>query len=103
LEGRSIYDIDQALARKGYITDGDYIRFVTNPTIIAKYGAKYMFLNETVLNVSPLKSLEGFLYPDTYNVDKTKNIIDQLVYAQLENFNTKVRSKYGNTLASSSP
>ncbi|MCX6823824.1 MAG: endolytic transglycosylase MltG [candidate division SR1 bacterium] len=103
LEGRSIYDIDEALTKKGYITGGDYIAFVSDPSIITKYGARYSFLNETVLNVSPLKSLEGFLYPDTYNVDKTKNIIDQLVYAQLENFNTKVRSKYENTLASSSP
>lgn len=88
LEGRSIYDIDEALARKWYITGGDYIAFVNDPTIIAKYQTRYDFLK----NIS-LKTLEGFLYPDTYQVDKTKNIIDQLVYTQLENFNTKVRSK----------
>jgi len=46
-------------------------------------------------NIS-LKTLEGFLYPDTYQVDKTKNIIDQLVYTQLENFKKKVRSKLNN-------
>jgi cell division protein YceG involved in septum cleavage len=45
---------------------------------------------------SELKTLEGFLYPDTYQVDKTKNIIDQLVYTQLENFNKKVRNKLNN-------
>ena len=33
------------------------------------------------------------MYPDTYQVDKTKDIIDQLVYIQLETFNTRVRSK----------
>ncbi len=95
LEGRSIYDIDEALARKWYITGGDYIAFVSDPAIIAKYQTRYAFLNNLTLNTQnlTLKTLEGFLYPDTYQVDKTKNIIDQLVYTQLENFNTKVRSK----------
>lgn len=88
LEGRSIYDIDEALTRKWYITGGEYIAFVSDPSIIAKYQTRYPFLNTTTLS-----TLEGFLYPDTYQVDKTKNIIDQLVYVQLETFNTKVRSK----------
>ncbi|HCB51657.1 TPA: hypothetical protein DEP21_03725 [Patescibacteria group bacterium] len=34
--------------------------------------------------------MEGFLYPDTYSVDKDKNILDQLVYLQLQAFKTKV-------------
>lgn len=96
LEGRSIYDIDEALTRKWYITGGEYIAFVIDPNIIAKYQTRYPFLNTSNLSTSPsfhLSTLEGFLYPDTYQVDKTKNIIDQLVYIQLETFNTKVRSK----------
>ncbi len=87
LEGRSMYDIDEALARKWYITGGDYIAFVSDPAIIAKYQTRYAFLP------AEIKTLEGFLYSDTYQVDIKKNIIDQLVYLQLENFNTKVRSK----------
>ncbi len=87
LEWRSIYDIDEALARKWYITGGDYITFVSDPAIIAKYQKRYAFLP------AGIKTLEGFLYSDTYQVDIKKNIIDQLVYLQLENFNTRVRSK----------
>ena len=95
LEGRSMYDIDDALTRKWYITGGDYIAFITNPTIIAKYQTRYDFLKDSNLSTFhlPLSTLEGFLYPDTYQVDKTKNIIDQLVYIQLETFNTRVRKK----------
>jgi cell division protein YceG involved in septum cleavage len=37
--------------------------------------------------------LEGFLYPDTYKVDIEKNIIDQLVYLQLETFKKRVWDK----------
>jgi UPF0755 protein len=90
LEGRSIYDIDAALARKWYITGGDYISFVTDSTIITKYEQKYEFLKPWMYVPTNLSTLEGFLYPDTYQVDKNKNIIDQLVYLQLENFNNKV-------------
>jgi len=98
LEGRSIYDIDAALARKWYITGGEYITFVTDPKIIAKYQQRYIFLNNSTLwtQNSTLWTLEGFLYPDTYQVDAKKNIIDQLVYLQLEAFNKRVRNKISN-------
>ena len=85
LEGRSSYDIDQALSRKGISSPGAYLQFITDPTIIAKYQAKYPFLQNVTL-----KTLEGFLYPDTYNVDAGDNPIDQLVYLQLEAFKNKV-------------
>ena len=95
LEGRSIYDIDEALARKGYITAGAFIEYTTNADTIAKYQETYPFLNNSEFKIqnSKLKTLEGFLYPDTYNVDKNKELIPQLVNKQLQTFNTRVRSK----------
>lgn len=86
LEGWSIYDIDQSLTDKWLIKAGEYVAFTTNPTMIAKYQARYGFLK----TLKSPATLEGFLYPDTYNVDKEQNIIDQLVYLQLDNFNKKV-------------
>lgn len=91
LEGRSIYDIDEALTRKGYISAGEYITYVTDTNNIVNMEAQYPFLN-----ISELKTLEGFLYPDTYNVDKDKPLIPQLVNKQLETFTTRVRSKINN-------
>ena len=41
-------------------------------------------------------TLEGFLYPDTYNIDKNKPLIPQLVSKQLQGFQTRVRSKLSN-------
>ena len=35
------------------------------------------------------KSLEGFLYPDTYFIDQNSDPLDQLIRAQLKNFNEK--------------
>ena len=36
------------------------------------------------------------MYPDTYNVDKNKELIPQLVNKQLQGFQTRVRSKVSN-------
>lgn len=40
------------------------------------------------------KSLEGFLYPDTYFLDKHGLSVQQLIKAQLKNFNEKVWKLY---------
>ena len=93
LEGRSIYDIDQALARKWYITGGDFIDYVTDYGTISKLMQWYEFLRQMPTKVS---TLEGFLYPDTYNVDKNKPLIPQLVSKQLQTFQSRVRSKLSN-------
>ena len=92
LEGRSIYDIDEALTRKWYITPWTYINYVTDQSNIGTLQQKYPFLSPSTLN-APLSTLEWFLYPDTYNVDKNKEVIPQLVNKQLETFGTRVRSK----------
>lgn len=99
LEWWSIYDIDADLSEKELIEEWDYINFVNSSDIITKYTERYQFLSMTEKN---LKSLEGFLYPDTYHLDIWWNVVDQLVYLQLENFKNKVWNIYsGEVLLSS--
>jgi len=93
LEGRSIYDIDEALTRKWYITGGDFVKYVTNYATISELMQGYEFLRQIPTTIW---TLEGFLYPDTYNVDKNKPLIPQLVNKQLQGFQTRVRSKVSN-------
>ncbi len=97
LEWRSIYDIDASLTKKWIINQWEYIALVTDPTIIAKYQAKYPFLSN--INI-PLTTLEWFLYPDTYNLDAVNNIVDQLVYLQLETFKKRVRDTHQSEISS---
>jgi len=93
LEGRSIYDIDEALTRKWYITPWAYIQYVTNYGTISELMQGYEFLREIPAGKA---TLEGFLYPDTYNVDKNKELIPQIVKKQLDGFTTRVRSNVSN-------
>ncbi len=95
LEGRSIYDIDEALTRKGYITPWSYVQYLNDTNTITSLQQTYPFLSSSTLN-APLSTLEGFLYPDTYNVDKNKDVIPQLVRKQLETFGTRVRNNVSN-------
>jgi UPF0755 protein len=88
LEGRSIYDIDADLTAKGYISEGEYVAYVINPDKIAELSTRYDFFD------SSLKSLEGFLYPDTYYLDNWGNLVNQLVSIQLNTFKKKVREVY---------
>lgn len=89
LEWRSIYDIDSSLSNKWLISTGEYIAFANDQTIISKYKQRYDFLQLA----GAIKSLEWFLYPDTYKVDSERNIIDQLIYLQLETFKKRVWEK----------
>lgn len=93
LEGRSKYDIDSFLQEKGYINKGEYIDYVGNEKYISRYQQSFEFLENSQAD-SQLKSLEGFLYPETYFVDPQKDIVDQLVYSQLKTFKNKIYSKY---------
>jgi len=95
LEWWSKYDTDQWLYRKTYISKNDYISFVEDKKIISKYITRYEFLSlAEKWTKNWLESLEWFLYPDTYYLEPSGNIIDQLVYLQLENFNKKVWIPY---------
>ena len=96
LEWRSIYDIDDDLAKKWIISPWEYIDFVTDPTYVSRYQNRYEFLSKAW----NIKSLEWFLYPDTYNIDVQWNFIDQLVYLQLDNFNNKVWQAYSPKISS---
>ena len=96
LEWWSIYDIDDDLTKKWIISQWEYIDFVTNFTYVWRYQNRYEFLSKAW----NIKSLEWFLYPDTYNIDVQWNFIDQLVYLQLDNFNNKVWQTYSSKISS---
>lgn len=81
-EGFSIRQIDTLLAKQGLIQDGEFTACMyfecINPSDIPNY------IND------PGKSLEGFLFPDTYFVDTANFSIPQFVSRLIANFEKKV-------------
>jgi len=92
LEGWSIYDVDYSLSEKWYIDKWEYLKFVSDQNFISDIREKYWFLEKVPL--SELSSLEGFLYPDTYNIDLSQDFLSQLVKLQLDTFDKKVWNEF---------
>lgn len=97
LEWRSSYDIDATLTERKLISKGEYLAYIQNKENIETFFQNYPFLQESR---KWWKTLEGYLYPDTYHLRPEKIIID-LVKGQLQAFNTKVRKKHSKQLKDS--
>lgn len=74
LEGWRLRDTDAALAEKGWIKPGDYIRLASTPG------------NFTAPFELPRKTLEGYLYPETYAVVPDPFDLKKLIQRQLDTF-----------------
>lgn len=99
LEWWSIYDVQKSLSDKKFVDSNDeYLKFVTDEKIIEKYVERFEFLAEANAE-KKLSSLEGFLYPDTYNIDVSQDFVDQLVYLQLSSFDTKIWKPFSAKIA----
>lgn len=79
LEGWNIFDIDEFLAEKWLSQSWDFIKFAENHTL----SSKYEFLKER-------KSLEWFLYPDSYAINPNTFSVENLAKKMLDNFESKV-------------
>lgn len=75
VEGWRALEIDAALAEKGWIEAGAYLRAAGTPSAF-----------QLPFEVDGLKTLEGFLYPETYNVDPTRFSVEGFVQRQLDTF-----------------
>lgn len=96
LEGRSIYDIDQYLTQQGLLSAGQFIQKAQDQQFIQGLKSEFSFLSLLPAG----KSLEGFLYPDTYFLDQNSDLAEQLIKAQLKNFNQKIWIPFGEKLQS---
>jgi len=86
LEWWNIFDIDEYLNNAWLIKKWDYISYVQNKEKIIKLTKFFPFLKW-------LNTLEGFLYPDTYKIDKINFKINTFVIKQLDIFEQKVYNK----------
>ncbi|MBL8953973.1 MAG: endolytic transglycosylase MltG [Myxococcaceae bacterium] len=74
IEGWRLRDIDKALAEKGLLKAGEYIKAASEP---AKFKAPFPL---------PTTTLEGYLYPETYQVPAAGVDVHALLQRQLDTF-----------------
>ncbi len=90
IEWYSKYDIDQLLYQNGIFSENEYIDYVSSRENIKKYSEKYKFFQ------SDYKSLEGFLYPDTYHLSSKEDSLSKLVSSQLDRFDDRIYQYWKN-------
>ena len=83
IEGWSNKQIGEYLAELGVTSKEE---FLTEANNLEKYRPNFLFLQ----NVPKEKTLEGFLFPDTYSVIPGKTTAEQIVYKMLNNFGKKL-------------
>lgn len=84
LEWWNIFDIDEKLHNMGLINKSEFINFALKPKATLKKDFPFLRRAET---------LEWFLYPDTYNIDKNNFNVESFALIMLKNFNIKAYSK----------
>lgn len=84
LEGRNIYDIDEYLSNRWFIKKWEYIQKAS--VDFYEYKKYYGFIADA-------STLEWFLYPDTYNINRATVSVDDIITKQLNAFKAKVIDK----------
>lgn len=97
LEWWSIYDIQAYLQEQWYIQDQTYLTQTISPVAVAWWKKQFAYLHN--LTDAKLETLEWFLYPDTYFIDPSKDVVDQLIRLQLETYQKKIVDIYSFTSA----
>lgn len=86
LEGWNIFDIDTYLTQRSLIKKWEYISYVENKEKIIALWEFFQFLDDQ-------KTLEWYLYPDTYKINPISFKINNFVILQLNSFEEKVYNK----------
>jgi UPF0755 protein len=77
IEGWRLRDTDKALVEKGWAKPGEYIKAASDPT---KFKAAFPL---------PAATLEGYLYPETYEVYASGADLHALIQRQLDTFSER--------------
>jgi len=85
IEGWALADIDNYLAKNDIIKTGELLAF-DKTWQLTDFQKNYPFL---INNGNKIKSLEGFLFPDTYRIYEGATI-KEIVEKMLDNFSEKV-------------
>lgn len=85
-EGKRIEEVAEIVATQVPISATDFLALAKDP---GPWKAQYPFLNE----LPPKATLEGYLFPDTYSLPKSKITARDLINRMLSNFNTKMTAQ----------
>lgn len=91
-EGKNMRGIIKTITENTKITENDIINTLNDKEYIKSLMDEYWFLTDDILNENIYYSLEGYLYPDTYEIYEKSTIKD--IFKKMLDQEEKVLDKY---------
>lgn len=89
-EGKNMRSVIEVITSHTQIKETEILSLLQNKEYLNTLIQKYWFLTEEILDTNLYYSLEGYLYPDTYQFDKNTTI-EQIFTKMLDNFAVKLK------------
>ncbi len=96
-EGLNIRNIASIIAKKTNNTEDDVYNLLKNEEYLNKIINKYWFLDDTIKNQNIYYSLEGYLYPNTYDLASKDVEVENIFELMLDETNRQLL-KYKETI-----
>lgn len=100
-EGKNMRQIAKIIANKTNNTEEDLFSLLKDQTYLKELVNKYWFLDESILNTKIYYSLEGYLFPDTYEFQNANVTTKEIVETMLTHMGKKLEA-YQSDIKSSS-
>ena len=91
IDGKRITDYVKTIATTFNIEEKDILDTLSDETYLNELINKYWFITEDILNKKLYYNLEGYIYPDTYRIDKNATI-KEIINKTIDNMATKLES-----------
>ena len=92
-EGWNVRKIAKAIEENTNHTEDEVYQTLKNEDFLKRMIVKYWFLEDTILNQEIYYSLEGYLYPDTYNYSSKDEDIEVILEKMLTETEKKIASR----------
>ena len=89
IEGKNVNDLASLIAEKFNYTEEEVKNALNNKDFLQNLIKKYDFLTETILNGNIYYALEGYLFPDTYQVSENARV-EEIITKMLDNTSKKL-------------
>lgn len=100
LEGKNMRWIAKTIAEKTNNTEDDVYQILTDSTYLQSIIDKYWFITDEITNSNIYYSLEGYLFPDTYNFKSKDVTVETIFNTMLDQMESKLEP-YKNDIQSS--
>lgn len=99
-EGKNMRNIASVIASNTNNTEDDVYNLLKNKTYLQTLIDNYWFIDETILNDRIYYSLEGYLYPNTYEYSNSDVTVEEIFKSMLDEMDKKLNEYKTDILSS---